>query len=430
MSRGSYARCALEHAPGTDASSVGVLVLQSRVGQCHGSLSHGLILAFFLGACVAHGAEGQEWQRTPADTMWADTMRPNTMRPNTMRPDTMRQGPALSENAPSPYGSPTHGAFLPQGRQLAYQFDSSSDLVATRNAYEPSLLPAQRPIEAPIGVPYGDPYDLPSVAAYESTRLPPGSVLYDSAGAQCSRGERFRLGLEQFGCDVCSDYGRYYTWNTMGDLALALAGAAVFANSSLDADFQNWYQRDIRSDGTDNLAVFWKTFGEGQIFIPAFIGLAVAGTMWEDEWPVLGVTGEYSERVTRGYLVGGPAMLVMQFTLGGSRPGETSAGSRWKPFDDTNAVSGHAFMGAVPFITAAQMVENPWARRTLYACSTFTAWSRVNDNDHYLSQACLGWYMAYLACRVVNDTEDAKRCYSFAPVAAPNMLGLAVVVRR
>ena len=258
----------------------------------------------------------------------------------------------------------------------------------------------------------------------------------DLSGSSCEpscvpprRRSRLDCMWENAKCRIRHDYDNYYSWCTMRDLAIGIAIAAPIANTTVDSEFQDWYQRDLRDSGTDDFAAFWKTFGEGQIFIPAFAGLALVGRYFEDR-PVLGTAGDYGARITRGYLVGAPPMLLMQFTLGASRPGETSADSRWKPFDDTNAVSGHAFMGSVPFITAAHMVENPWAKGALYLCSTFTAWSRVNDDDHYLSQACLGWWMGYLACRAVNQTELTDDRAVFAPLITPEMAGLGMMVRR
>ncbi len=229
--------------------------------------------------------------------------------------------------------------------------------------------------------------------------------------------------------DVRSDHGRYYSWATMRGLLLGISAGSVLANTSLDEDFQSWYQDDVRTADTDHFARFWKTFGEGQIFIPAFAGLGLVGGLFADR-PLLGTAGDFGDRTTRGYLVGAPPMLLMQFSLGASRPDETSMGSRWKPFDDTNAVSGHAFIGAVPFITAAKMTENPWVKSGLYICSTFTAWSRVNDHRHYLSQACLGWWMAYLASDAVDQTEHEDRCFAVAPLVTPEVTGVGIVVRR
>ena len=43
-----------------------------------------------------------------------------------------------------------------------------------------------------------------------------------------------------------------------------------------------------------------------------------------------------------------------------------------------------------------------------YACSFVVPWERIDLNQHYLSQAALGWWMGYLACQAVNQTELTK----------------------
>jgi membrane-associated phospholipid phosphatase len=197
----------------------------------------------------------------------------------------------------------------------------------------------------------------------------------------------------------------------------------------MDQHFADWYQQDVRSAGTDHFASFWKPFGEGKIFIPAFAGLAVAGRLM-DEYPVTCLAGEYGSRVTRSYLVGFPSMLFLQRALGPSRPSEPDPHSQWRPFSDSHGVSGHAFMGSIPFITAARMTDNPWVAGTLYVCSTFTGWSRINDNQHYLSQVVLGWWMGYLACRSVSETQEAQeQAVSFAPLVSEQGVGVMVMCR-
>ena len=239
---------------------------------------------------------------------------------------------------------------------------------------------------------------------------------------------RFRSMFGGMGRSIGQDYRNYYTSSTLLDLSLAVALAAPVANTSLDGDFGNWYQQSMRSSGTDDFAGFWKTFGEGQLFMPAFAGLWLAGEILENS-PVMGTLGSFGGRATRAYVVGAPPMLFMQFFLGGGRPGEHSVDAQWRPFSDSNAVSGHAFMGAVPFITAAKKTDDPWAKGTLYACSTLTAWSRVNDDDHYITQACLGWWMAYLACRAVDDTDRSQRNFEVMPLVTPEMSGVGVTYR-
>jgi hypothetical protein len=236
--------------------------------------------------------------------------------------------------------------------------------------------------------------------------------------------------LDETLTDLWCDANNYYvSWPTWRDFALGFGVAAVVANTRMDEDFQDYYQREVRSSTSNHIAKYAKMFGEGSYVIPTFAVMGVAGRCLEG-WPVAGTAGEWGDRVTRAYLIGGPPMLLMQKVTGSSRPEEVEADSRWRPWKDSNGVSGHAFIGAVPFITAAQMVENPWAKGLFFACSFMPAWSRVNDDNHYLSQAGAGWWMAYLACRAVNTTETKQRNLSVVPIATPEMSGIGLEYRR
>ena len=55
------------------------------------------------------------------------------------------------------------------------------------------------------------------------------------------------------------------------------------------------------------------------------------------------------------------------------------------------------------------------------------AFTRINDNVHYLSQVWLGWWMAYLACDAVNKTESGKGPLMITPVCTPDMTGVGVI---
>lgn len=229
--------------------------------------------------------------------------------------------------------------------------------------------------------------------------------------------------------DVCGDYHNYYTCCNARNYLYAIAGGSLLANTSLDDDFRDWYQRDARSEESDNFASFWKVFGEGEYVIPFFACTALAGKAL-DQFPVGDVVGEHGYRTTRAYLVGAPPVIFSQYLLGGSRPNEAPHESMWRPFEDNNGVSGHAFMGAVPFITAAQMSDCCLAKAGFYTLSTFPAWSRVNDDAHFLSQVCLGWYMAYMACRSVNETENPDSCFELLPCCEPGGAGIMAIWKR
>ena len=148
-----------------------------------------------------------------------------------------------------------------------------------------------------------------------------------------------------------------------------------------------------------------------------------------DEYPAGSALGQWGEKSFRSTLVGFPPLLFMQFATGGSRPGERHYNSAWRPFFDNNSVSGHAFMGAIPFLTAAQMAERPLVKGGLLAASTMTGLSRINDDAHYLSQAILGWSMAAVAVSSIAET-DAATNMRVSQWLTPEAHGLQVEWRR
>ena len=243
--------------------------------------------------------------------------------------------------------------------------------------------------------------------------------------------------------NIASDFRNLYSFDSAKNFGVVLLGAGMLANTQMDQNFQNWHGKHIRSGFTDDMAFAAKQFGEGQIFIPIMATSAVTYRFFQQrrglrEHPL----GEFTARTTRGYLVGAPALIAFQSLLGAGRPvfdeSHPSRGvnvphaSRWEPFRFANGVSGHAFIGAVPFITAAQMTDKPVVKGLFYALSTTTAWSRVNDDAHYLSQVILGWYLAYLSVRAVSQTESSRRLprgLTIFPITNESSAGLGVHYR-
>lgn len=270
----------------------------------------------------------------------------------------------------------------------------------------------------------------PAEASAGVVRLPPVEDRLAAIGRPGLIGLNLRSRAQELPSKVWLDHKGLYSWPSLGMLAAGIGVHGVMANTPIDQKIHDWYQGSVRTTGTDDVARVAKTLGDGTIFIPAFAGLTIAGAAFDDS--AIGHTAfEFGNRVLRGYLVGAPPMLTLQYALGASRPTEGDLDeSHWFLFHDTNSVSGHAFMGAVPFITAAKMVENPWLKAGLYFCSTLPAWSRVNDSDHYPSQAILGWWIGYLACEAVANSDalmsDRLRVY---PIVSQHMTGLGLELR-
>lgn len=234
---------------------------------------------------------------------------------------------------------------------------------------------------------------------------------------------------------IFSDFGNLYRSDNAKNYGLALLGAGVLANTDMDGHFQHWYGNHVRCNFTKEFSEFSKFFGEGKIFIPVAVTSAILFRFQEERWGQVNCktpsVGYFFDRVARGYTVGAPTLLTAQVVLGGDRPADGS--SYWKPFRQNHGVSGHAYIGAVPFITAAQMSDKIWMKGLFYTLSIIPAWSRVNDDRHYLSQALLGWYLAYLSVRSVSETEGLAplpRGLTIFPVMENNDIGIGLLYCR
>ena len=229
---------------------------------------------------------------------------------------------------------------------------------------------------------------------------------------------------------IVSDHCAYYSPEHVACMAAAFGVGATLAHTDVDQDLRNSYQWNVRSNSTDDAARVAKMFGEGEYIV------AAAGAAWAvgslcDETYLGDLTGQWGDRTLRGLIVGTPPMLLMQATTGGSRPEESTAESDWVPFHDSNGVSGHTYMGAVPFITAAQMSDRPGVKAACYTASILPGLSRINDDNHYTSQVVLGWWMAYMACRSVDCTERQESWYEPTPtVTSDGTVGMGIVIER
>ncbi|MCL2006286.1 MAG: phosphatase PAP2 family protein [Planctomycetaceae bacterium] len=260
---------------------------------------------------------------------------------------------------------------------------------------------------------------------YDSFRFDPSETW--SAG--CLRRTKREAGK------ICSDFRNFYSCDNVANIGIGYGVHAVISNTPMDQRVIGWYQQNVRSGGLDKLSANVKLFGEPEaIMLIAGVSILYYSDKITDrvrlfETPTGSGIGKFASQTSRAFLVGAPTLWFSQSLIGSGRPNFPNPSSRWQPFVHANGVSGHAFVGAMPFITLAQMSDNFWLKTTFYTCSTFTAWSRINDDTHYLSQCMLGWYLAYLSCRAVSKTEYRllPRGLTVFPVMEPRTTGIGFV---
>jgi membrane-associated phospholipid phosphatase len=216
---------------------------------------------------------------------------------------------------------------------------------------------------------------------------------------------------------IIADYKNFYSLDNLWKLGLGIGYAGFYANTSFDQEIQDFYNDYIKSGTTDDISKIVKPIGNGRITVPVYLTAALVGELTKDT-RIGSTVGEWGQRCSRALIVGVPPVLTLQIVLGASRP-EEGKDSHWHPFKDNNGVSGHSFMGAVPFLTVAKMTHKRLLKYSFYFGSTLTGLSRINDNKHYFSQVILGWWIAYLS---VNSIEKNK------VVLAPAVDGIKVMV--
>jgi hypothetical protein len=236
---------------------------------------------------------------------------------------------------------------------------------------------------------------------------------------------------------IWQDYGNYWTYGGIGRMALGVAAAAPIANTGADLSIRNWYQEHVRKPWEDRYAYDVKYLGEYTYALPAYFGIALGGWALEGVDSLISddrswvskvgcVSDEWGQRCIRAMAVGTPMVGILQVGLGSTRPGLGS--SYWNPFNASHGVSGHAYVGSIPFLTAAAMADSPFLKVPLFLGSFLTGWSRIHTDDHYFSQVALGWWMGYLAVRSVNETQEEERSIEFLPGSSEGP-GVSVLLR-
>ena len=189
----------------------------------------------------------------------------------------------------------------------------------------------------------------------------------------------------------------YATRRTFLRLGGALTGATLLAYSGLDEAFESFHTGTLRNSATDGFAR--TVYHGGQRWW--FLNWLLVGAV--DAWLRTNAFTRWGRKNFEAMVVGLPTLWTVQRGLGANRPSDPGPNPRWRPLADDNSASGHAFMGAVPWLTLARRLPQPALRTVSLVLSALTGWSRINDRKHYLSQVILGWTIAYNATAAVDD---------------------------
>jgi len=211
--------------------------------------------------------------------------------------------------------------------------------------------------------------------------------------------------------DIKHDFTGYMKSDNLLLLGDTFIVAGVLANTGLDRSFANHWQTDIRNSTVNHILEVPCHAGSLSIYyLPLYLGTMGLGHLREHTG-IGNTVYHWGYRSLRTFILGGLQQVILTNLIGSGRPNKNED-SKWQPFKYQTGVSGHAFYGAIPFLTAAMMSDPPLLRYGLYAFSVLPGVSRINSNRHYLSQVILGWGLAYLSARTVYNS-DLERSPTF-----------------
>lgn len=235
-----------------------------------------------------------------------------------------------------------------------------------------------------------------------------------------SKTETRETPVERLIAHSVDDHRRHYDARSLFSLVPPLVVSGALATSNADRWVSETWQDDIRSNTSDDISMVFREFGDvaqARWSMPAYaltmIGAGYSGYAERDS-----AIATWAERSLRANILGGPQQLAFCYLLGSPRPEDGQ--SDWNPWKDNNGASGHSFYGAVPILTAARMTKSKGWRYGLYALSVLPAWSRINDDQHYLSQAVIGWSLAWLATGTVAEKPSDENSISVMPILTPD----------
>jgi membrane-associated phospholipid phosphatase len=178
--------------------------------------------------------------------------------------------------------------------------------------------------------------------------------------------------------------------------AIVLGG--ISALMLLDEPTQRFVQNHRSSSG-DEVAAGFRHFGQPEVYGSLTIGLVATGLLsGKDEVTRAG------GRLAGALLVAGGASTVGKLVFGRPRPSQNLDADVYHLFSGHDAAmpSGHTTVAFALATSLADDIHRTWATAGLYALATGVAWSRVNDNRHWLTDVVTGAALGITSAKVVD----------------------------
>ncbi len=201
----------------------------------------------------------------------------------------------------------------------------------------------------------------------------------------------------------------------------AVVGGGLLTMAVVDGPVQEWSSNpDHYHQATDDLANAFQLFGAPAVVYPVSGAIILVGLVAKK--PGLFHSGL---RIGASVLLAGVVTEGAKLTFGRVRPDDTNDVWDYQPFSGNGSLwSGHTAL-AFSFATSlSQEVHRTWVTVGLYAVATGTAWSRVYENEHWVSDVLIGAAMGITSAKLATGRWTIFGLRAPVPLATPNGLGV------
>lgn len=153
-----------------------------------------------------------------------------------------------------------------------------------------------------------------------------------------------------------------------------------------------------------NVSKFGNALGNGLYVYPALLAASIAGK-------VAGSRGVYgvSSRALKSTLLAGVSVIIAKSIIGRERPFIHDDPFKFHPFnlhDSTNSFpSGHTTVAFALATSFAREIKGTWDDVLFYTMATATAYARMHDNKHWMSDVVFGAGLGITATRFIHRRE-------------------------
>jgi membrane-associated phospholipid phosphatase len=217
-------------------------------------------------------------------------------------------------------------------------------------------------------------------------------------------------------------------WATAG---LVVSGIAVLMLA--DEPFRDFWQDDLRSDTTNDMADVGDTVGDFYNLLPAVGAGFVAGAALGDRnLQATSLEAIQTLVVTAGFV------KALKYGTGRHRPNDSpdSAFVFDGPSldgDNKSFVSGHAaYSFSVASVFASAYDDNVVVPVLAYGLAGLSAMSRINDDKHWLTDVLVGGAIGVIMGKLVHHTSpfrDANQRVSVRPYHRSGATGVQISLR-